>query len=64
MVVEVEHPELGKVCQVGVGIKLPETPGSIRRTAPLRGEHTDEVLQSLGYDQGAVAELHQQGAVG
>ncbi len=48
MVVEIEHPELGKVKQFGVAIKLSETPGSVRRAAPYRGEHTDEVLRTLG----------------
>ncbi|MFQ5827617.1 MAG: CaiB/BaiF CoA transferase family protein [Candidatus Methylomirabilia bacterium] len=48
MVVETEHPEVGKVKQFGVAIKLSETPGSVRRASPYRGEHTDEVLRSLG----------------
>jgi crotonobetainyl-CoA:carnitine CoA-transferase CaiB-like acyl-CoA transferase len=29
---------------IGVPVKLSETPGSIRRPAPLLGEHTDEVI--------------------
>ncbi|MBI4562683.1 MAG: CoA transferase [Candidatus Rokubacteria bacterium] len=48
MVVETEHPEVGKVKQFGIAIKLSETPGAIRRAAPYRGEHTAEVLESLG----------------
>jgi len=48
MVVETEHPEVGKVTEFGVAIKLSETPGSVRRAAPYRGEHTDEVLRELG----------------
>jgi crotonobetainyl-CoA:carnitine CoA-transferase CaiB-like acyl-CoA transferase len=48
MVVETEHPEVGKVKQFGIAIKLSETPGAIRRAAPYRGEHTEEVLESLG----------------
>ncbi len=47
MVVETEHPEVGKVTQFGIAIKLSETPGSVRAAAPYRGEHTDQVLREL-----------------
>jgi crotonobetainyl-CoA:carnitine CoA-transferase CaiB-like acyl-CoA transferase len=39
-------------------IELSETPGRYRRPAPLVGEHTDEILASLGYDAGEIAALH------
>jgi crotonobetainyl-CoA:carnitine CoA-transferase CaiB-like acyl-CoA transferase len=64
MVVEVDHPELGKVKQVGVGPKLSETPGAVRSTAPWPGQHTDDVLASLGYSGDQVAALREKGAVG
>jgi len=63
MVVEVEHPTLGKVKHVGIGTKLSDTPGKVRTTAPLAGQHTDDVLASLGYDAAAVAALRQRGVV-
>ena len=63
MVVEVEHPEAGLVRQVGVGTKLSETPGSVRSAAPSPGQHTDDVLASLGYDAAAIAALRDGGAV-
>ena len=44
MVVEVEHSKLGKTKTLGVQVKLSETPGSVRRGAPLVGEHNDEVF--------------------
>ena len=44
MVVEVEHSKLGKTKTLGVQGKLSETPGSVRRGAPLVGEHNDEVF--------------------
>ena len=31
----------------GVTVKLSDTPGSIRRPAPLHGEHTAEILAEL-----------------
>ena len=47
MTVELE-PEFGAVQQVGVGPKLSATPGRVRSTSPLRGEHTDAELAALG----------------
>src|SRR5216683_705135 len=38
-------------------IELSETPGTYRRPAPLLGEHTDEILESLGYGAAAIAAL-------
>ena len=63
MVIEVEHPALGKIKQVGVAPKLSGTPGRVRSLSPLRGEHTDEVLRGLGYKQEEISDLRQQGAV-
>jgi crotonobetainyl-CoA:carnitine CoA-transferase CaiB-like acyl-CoA transferase len=64
MVVELEHPTVGKVQQVGVGAKLSETPGSVRSLAPRRGQHTEEVLLDLGYSRRQIEELRADGAVG
>ena len=36
---------------------LSQTPGAIRRRAPTLGEHTEAILRSLGYDEGAIADL-------
>ncbi|HEX5999377.1 MAG TPA: CoA transferase [Hyphomicrobiaceae bacterium] len=44
-------------------VRLSETPGSIRHRAPLLGEHTDEVLASLGYSGTAIATLREQGVI-
>jgi formyl-CoA transferase len=38
-------------------IELSETPGTYRRPAPLLGEHTDRILQDLGYDPAEIAAL-------
>lgn len=63
MVVEVEHPVAGRVRQIGIPVKLSETPGRIARPAPTLGQHTDEVLAWLGLDGGAIARLRQAGVV-
>jgi formyl-CoA transferase len=44
--------------------KLSETPGGTRWLGPRLGEHTEEVLKSLGYDAAAIADLAASGAIG
>ncbi len=63
MVVDVGDPRYGKVRQAGIAIKLSDTPGQLRRVGPSVGEHTDEVLQSIGYDAMRCQELRQAGTV-
>lgn len=43
MRVEVDDPQLGKTVQMGVPIRLYETPGQIKSPAPLLGQHTEEI---------------------
>lgn len=64
MVIEVDHPDHGKVRQVGIGPKLSDTPGSVRSTAPRPGQDTESVLSTLGYTAEQVAGLREKGAVG
>ena len=63
MIVEAEHPKLGKVKQFGIAIKLSDTPGSVRSAAPIPGEQTDEVLKSMGMTAEAIADLRKTGIV-
>ncbi len=44
MVVEVDHPTAGRSKTLGIPVKLSDTPGKVRRPAPLLGEHNDEVF--------------------
>jgi crotonobetainyl-CoA:carnitine CoA-transferase CaiB-like acyl-CoA transferase len=64
MVLEVEHPALGKVRQVGIAPKLWDTPGQVRNLSPLLGEHTEEILLELGYSQKEIDSLRQEGVIG
>ena len=47
----------------GIVPKLSETPGETRWLGPVLGEHTEEVLASIGIDAAEVAELRKQGVV-
>jgi len=63
MVIEIEDPTLGKIKQVGIAPKLSSTPGKVRSLSPLPGEHTDEILQELGYKREEIENLRQEGVV-
>jgi crotonobetainyl-CoA:carnitine CoA-transferase CaiB-like acyl-CoA transferase len=63
MVVDIEDSRYGTVRQVGVAIKLSDTPGSIRHAGPTVGEHTEAVLETLGYSVVERTQLRQAGTV-
>jgi len=64
MVVDMSHPVEGVIHGLGIPVKLSETPGRIRRAAPLLGQHTDEVLERCGYSAEQIVGLRERGAVG
>jgi crotonobetainyl-CoA:carnitine CoA-transferase CaiB-like acyl-CoA transferase len=57
MVPRLQHPDLGEVAQIGVAIKLSDTPGSIGRFAPWKGQHAEEILSELGYQTADIGRL-------
>ena len=61
---QTEHPVIGPARVTGVPINLEKTPGRIQRAAPILGEHTEEVLKELGYDDEKIAYLKAGGVVG
>jgi crotonobetainyl-CoA:carnitine CoA-transferase CaiB-like acyl-CoA transferase len=63
MVVEIDHPVLGTMRALGMPAKLSQTPATIRRPAPLLGQHSREVLRGIGYDDTGVDELLAAGVV-
>ena len=63
MVVEVEHARLGTMKTLGFPVKLSDSPASIRRAAPLLGQHTREVLLAHGYTEDGVVELQNAGVI-
>ena len=63
LLVELEHPEAGPITQVGLPVRLSETPGKPRSTAPEFGAHTEEVLQDLGLSWERIVELRDRGII-
>lgn len=64
MLVAHESSTHGTARQVGVGLKLSETPGRVRHSGPQLGQHTADVLAELGYSEADVARLREQAVVG
>jgi crotonobetainyl-CoA:carnitine CoA-transferase CaiB-like acyl-CoA transferase len=63
MLVDVPHPKAGRIRQIGVPIKFSETPGEVLIPAPEIGQHTEEILNGLGYNQEAIDRLRKEGVI-
>ena len=63
VVAEVEHPVLGHQRLLGPGVNMERTQPRVCSPTPERGQHTDEVLQELGYSPEDIARFHYEGVV-
>lgn len=63
MAVAVEHPKAGRITITNTPLQLSKTPGHVRLPAPTLGQHTDEILRRLGYDEATLAQYHAEGVV-
>jgi crotonobetainyl-CoA:carnitine CoA-transferase CaiB-like acyl-CoA transferase len=63
MVVEVDHPVVGKMKTLGVPVKLSKTPGAVVRAAPILGQHSREILSELNYSDAEIESLSEQNVI-
>jgi len=64
MVIELEHPLLGKYKAVNFPVKFSETPGEVHSPAPLLGQHNREILtELLGLSEEEITALEKDGVI-
>ena len=61
--IQVEHPKMGPMQLIGNAVDMSRTPPSIGLPPPVLGEHTDEILSSLGYGADGIQALRASGAI-
>ncbi len=60
-VVELDHPNVGKIKMLGLPLRFSETPGKVRSPAPELGQHNEEILtETLGYSWDEVTALREK----
>ncbi|MEE9247921.1 MAG: CoA transferase, partial [Dehalococcoidia bacterium] len=60
-VVEMDHPNVGKIKMLGLPLRFSETPGKVRSPAPELGQHNEEILtETLGYSWDEVTALREK----
>jgi crotonobetainyl-CoA:carnitine CoA-transferase CaiB-like acyl-CoA transferase len=57
IVQRVRHSKLGEIPVVGTPLRFSRMSPGVRRAAPLRGEHTDEILAEHGYTPARIQAL-------
>ena len=57
MIAATEHAVLGSLEVTACPIKLGGSPAAVRRSPPVHGQHTEELLAELGYDAASVARM-------
>jgi len=63
IVVEAPDAEMGSVPMHNIVPRLLDTPGKLRFPAPTLGQHTREVLSTIGYDAARIDALAAQGVI-
>jgi crotonobetainyl-CoA:carnitine CoA-transferase CaiB-like acyl-CoA transferase len=61
MILEVDHPTIGKIKVPGFPIKYSETPFELHSSSPLLGQHNEEILSTLlSYSKDRIAKLKEE----
>jgi crotonobetainyl-CoA:carnitine CoA-transferase CaiB-like acyl-CoA transferase len=63
ILINVEHPVIGSLSTLGLILKLSETPGYVRKGAPLVGQDNDQIYRELGYTELDLARFKQKGII-
>ncbi len=57
LIAEIEDPVAGRLKQIAPTVKLSSTPGELRSPPPRLGQHTHEILASLGYTDEMIEQM-------
>ncbi|HVB21460.1 MAG TPA: CoA transferase [Ktedonobacteraceae bacterium] len=63
MDIELQHPTAGRIHTIGFPVKYSRTPGQMYRPAPVLGQHTLAILESLGYSAEECRQLETDGVI-
>jgi crotonobetainyl-CoA:carnitine CoA-transferase CaiB-like acyl-CoA transferase len=63
MVVEIDHPIIGRMKTIGLPLKSTGDLTAIHKPAPWLGQHSDEVLRAIGYSSADITALFESDVV-
>lgn len=63
MIVSFDHPTAGTVRGMGIPVKFSQTPGTVRRPSPLKGQHSGDILREMGFADDEIQRLTDEGVV-
>jgi hypothetical protein len=64
MIEEIDHPLYGKLRMLSNPVKLRDIEHIKTEPPPMLGQHTEEILQGLGYTREEITKLEEEGIIG